>query len=128
MIWTKKNLAEVQDAAARHGVGQGFEARFPGGDLGTEGTGLCHQRFAPGVRSAFAHRHEQAEEVYVVLSGSGRASLDGETLDLQRLDALRVAPQVVRAFEAGDEGLELLVFGPRHEGDGEVIREDVFGR
>jgi hypothetical protein len=26
-------------------------------------------------------------------------------------------------FEAGSEGLELLAFGPRHEGDGEVIRD-----
>lgn len=31
---------------------------------------------------------------------------------------------MARAFEAGDEGLELLVFGPRHEKDGEVLRED----
>jgi hypothetical protein len=28
---------------------------------------------------------------------------------------------VPRAFEAGDEGLELLAFGPRHEGDGELV-------
>jgi mannose-6-phosphate isomerase-like protein (cupin superfamily) len=126
MSWTKKNLAEVEDAAARHGVGGGFEARFPGGDLEAQATGLCHQRFGPGVRSAFAHRHKEAEEVYVVLSGSGRASLDGEIVELQPLDALRVAPPVLRAFEGGAEGLELLVVGPRRQGDGEIVQEDVF--
>jgi hypothetical protein len=41
-------------------------------------------------------------------------------------DAIRVAPNVIRAFEAGPDGLELLAFGPRHEGDGEVLEEDVW--
>jgi hypothetical protein len=31
---------------------------------------------------------------------------------------------VTRAFEAGEDGLELLVFGPRHQGDGEVVHGD----
>jgi hypothetical protein len=43
------------------------------------------------------------------------------------MDAIRVAPHVARAFEAGPEGLELLVFGPHHEGDGEVMRDDFWG-
>jgi hypothetical protein len=47
--------------------------------------------------------------------------LDDEVVDVKRLDAIRVAPPVVRAFEAGDEGLEVLAFGPRHEGDGEIL-------
>ena len=126
MSWTKKNLGEVDDAAKGFGVEGGFTARFAAGDLETQSTGLAHETLPPGGRSPFAHKHENAEEVYVVLSGSGRASLDGETIELARLDALRVAPSVVRAFEAGDEGLELLVFGPRHQGDGELIHEDVF--
>jgi hypothetical protein len=40
------------------------------------------------------------------------------------MDAIRVAPTVARAFEAGPDGLELLVFGPRHQGDGEVLKHD----
>jgi hypothetical protein len=31
---------------------------------------------------------------------------------------------VARAFEAGPDGLELLVFGPHHQGDGEILSED----
>jgi uncharacterized cupin superfamily protein len=30
----------------------------------------------PGKRSPFTHRHTDAEEIYVVLSGSGRVKLD----------------------------------------------------
>jgi hypothetical protein len=32
-----------------------------------------------------------------------------------------VAPEVTRAFEAGPEGTEILAFGRRHDGDGEVL-------
>ncbi len=74
----------------------------------------------PGKRQAFGHRHENAEEIYVVLSGAGRLRLDEEILEVAELDAIRVAPQITRAFEAGPDGLALLVFGPRREGDGEI--------
>ena len=46
----------------------------------------------PGKRQPFAHRHEEAEEIYVVLSGSGRVKLDDEIVDLGTMDAIRVAP------------------------------------
>jgi mannose-6-phosphate isomerase-like protein (cupin superfamily) len=126
MSWTKKNLREVEDAAKALGGEGGFEARFASSDMEAEATGLAHERLAPNGRSPFAHRHNKAEEIFVVLSGSGRAKLDDEIVELGPLDALRVAPPVLRAFEAGDEGLELLVFGPRHQGDGEMVQGDVF--
>jgi mannose-6-phosphate isomerase-like protein (cupin superfamily) len=125
MSWTKKGLTEVENSAPKFGFPD-REARFAFGDLEASDTGCAYFRFDPGQRSPFAHKHENAEEVYVVLSGGGRAKLDDEVVELQRLDALRVSPQVVRAFEAGNEGLELLAFGRRHEGDGELIHEDVF--
>jgi mannose-6-phosphate isomerase-like protein (cupin superfamily) len=125
--WTRKNLREVEDAAKRFGVAGGFSARFATGDLASEGIGLALETLPPGGRTPWAHRHNQAEEIYVVLSGAGRAKLDDEVVELGPLDALRIAPPVLRAFEAGDEGLELLVFGPRHQGDGELVHEDVFG-
>jgi hypothetical protein len=37
-----------------------------------------------------------------------------------------VAPKVKRAFAAGPDGLELVAFGPHHEGDGEILEEDVW--
>lgn len=77
----------------------------------------------PGCRQAFGHRHEQAEEVYVVLAGDGRLRLDGEVVEIAPLDAIRVAPSVTRGFEAGSEGLAVLAFGPRYPGDGEIIQD-----
>jgi mannose-6-phosphate isomerase-like protein (cupin superfamily) len=85
---------------------------------------MAFHRVKPGQRQGFAHRHDQAEEIYVVISGAGRIKLDGDVCEIGPLDAVRVAPTVARAFEAGDQGLELIAFGPRHEGDGEIIRDD----
>jgi mannose-6-phosphate isomerase-like protein (cupin superfamily) len=91
--------------------------------MDAENTGLSYHVVRPEQRQGFGHRHENAEEIYVVLSGSGKAKLDEEILDIETMDAIRVAPQVTRAFEAGPEGLELLAFGPRHEGDGELVQD-----
>src|SRR5689334_23036180 len=110
MSYTKKNLQEVDDSAPKFGFGERQEARFAGEDLGAEATGFALMRVKPGQRQGFAHRHDQAEEVYVVLSGSGRIKLDDEVVDLVALDAIRIAPGVARALEADDEGLEYLAF------------------
>src|SRR5205823_8295833 len=70
--------SDVEDMAPRFGYGEQWEARFANRALGTVGTGLSHQRLRPGVRQAFGHRHQHAEEVVVVLQGSGRAKIDDE--------------------------------------------------
>ena len=49
---------------------------------------------------------------YVVLGGSGAIELEDEVVPLRRSDVVRVAPQVVRGFEAGPDGLEILAVGP----------------
>jgi mannose-6-phosphate isomerase-like protein (cupin superfamily) len=119
--YTLKNLAEVEDSAPRFGFGEIQEVRFANRDLEAVGTGVSHHRVKPGKRQGFAHRHEEAEEVYVVIAGSGRIKLDDDIFEIDRLDAIRVAPEVTRMFEAGADGLELLAFGPQHEGDGDLI-------
>jgi mannose-6-phosphate isomerase-like protein (cupin superfamily) len=119
--YTLKKLTEVEDSAPRFGFGETQESRFAKDDLEAEATGVSLHRVKPDRRQAFAHRHENAEEVYVVLAGSGRAKLDDEIVDIEALDALRVSPGVTRAFEGGADGLQLLAFGPRHDGDGEII-------
>ncbi|HXS46860.1 MAG TPA: cupin domain-containing protein [Solirubrobacterales bacterium] len=119
--YTIKQLTEVEDSAPKFGYGEIQQARFATSDLEAEQTGLSHHRLAAGNRQPFAHRHENAEEVYVVLAGTGRLKLDDEIVEVGVLDAVRVSPQVTRCFEAGPDGLEILAAGPRHEGDGEVI-------
>jgi uncharacterized cupin superfamily protein len=118
--YTKKNLREVEDAAVKHGFAETQMARFAGADLDCEKIGLALEGVKPGARQAFGHRHEEDEEVYVVIEGSGRMRLGEEVIDVGRLDAIRVAPGVMRAFEAGPGGLELLAFGTHHEVDGEI--------
>ena len=125
--YTIKNLREVEDSAPGFGMTEIGEARFAQGDLDSQTIGFSLQRVKAGKRQPFAHRHDQAEEVYVILSGRGRMKLDDEVCDVGPLDAIRVAPGVLRAFEAADEGLELLVFGPRHEGDGELLQDVSWG-
>jgi uncharacterized cupin superfamily protein len=121
--YTIKNLREVEDMAASQGFGEAQEARFAHGDLDAEQTGVSLQRVKPGKRHAFAHRHKEAEEIYVVLSGSGQVKLDDEVKEIGPLDAVRVGPEVVRAFAAGDDGLDLLAFSPRAQGDAEIVED-----
>jgi mannose-6-phosphate isomerase-like protein (cupin superfamily) len=123
MSYTKKNLDRVEDSAPKFGYEELQEARFAGQDLDAEATGVALMRVKPGQRQGFAHKHDEAEEVYVVISGSGRIKLDDEIVDVERLDAIRIAPGVTRALEADNEGLEYLAFGPHHKGDGELIHE-----
>lgn len=121
--YTLKKLTDVEDSAAGFGLGELQEARFANDDLEVEDTGVSLHRLKAGKRQGFAHKHEKAEEIYVVLTGFGRVKLDDEIIELEARDAVRVAPGVIRAFEAGPEGLELLAVGPLHEGDGEVIQD-----
>jgi mannose-6-phosphate isomerase-like protein (cupin superfamily) len=126
MSYTIKNLTTIQDIAPKFGFDSIQEARFPREDLGAETIGLAMHTIKPNQRGG-AHRHEQAEEIYVVLSGRGQIKLGDDVHDLEPLDAVRVAPTVPRAFAAGPDGLQLLVFGPRHAGDGEILKEEFWG-
>jgi quercetin dioxygenase-like cupin family protein len=119
--YTLKKLADIEDAAPKSGFGDIQEARFARDALHAESTGFSYHRLKAQRRQPFGHKHDRAEEVYVVLAGSGRVKLDDEVVELQALDAIRVAPDVTRAFEAGPSGMDLLAFGPRCDGDGEVL-------
>ena len=119
--YTFKKLTEVEDSAPKFGYEELQRARFAWRDLETQELGLSLLHVKPGKRQGFAHRHENAEEVYVVVGGSGRIKLDDDILELEPLDAIRVAPQVTRQFEGGPDGIDVIAFGTRHEGDGDVL-------
>src|SRR3954447_9083280 len=108
------NLLELEDAAGRHLAG--LEGRFGRSRLESRDLGVSHFRYAPNLRGG-GHTHREQEEAYVVVEGSGRARVGDEIHDLRQWDVLRVAPQVIRAFEAGPEGLTLIAIGgPKPEG------------
>jgi mannose-6-phosphate isomerase-like protein (cupin superfamily) len=119
--YSQVNLVEIEDAAPANGFADRWQARVARTALGARQTGLTHFRLLAGMRSPFAHRHAAAEEIYVILGGSGRLKLDDEIIEVRKLDAIRVPPEVARAFEAGSDGLEFVAFGPHHPGDGELV-------
>jgi uncharacterized cupin superfamily protein len=123
MSYTIKNLDQTKDSATEFGLSEIGEAHFPREELGAEATGFAYHVLKPGKRQAFGHRHENAEEVYVVLDGSGRIRLDDDVQEVSRHDAIRISPPVARALEAGPEGISVLVFGARHESDGELLHD-----
>ena len=120
--YTLKQLTDVEDSGEKFGMGDIQEARFCNGDLEAEDTGVSLFMLKPGKRQPFGHKHDEAEEVYVVMGGSGRVKLDDEIVELAKLDAVRVAPGVMRSFEAGSDGMQYLAFGAHHEGDGEIVQ------
>jgi mannose-6-phosphate isomerase-like protein (cupin superfamily) len=119
--YTHTNLREVEDSAVKGGFSEYQEARFANEDLDLETLGVSYQVVKPGKHHAFGHRHKNAEEVYVVLAGSGKIHLDDEEVGVEKLDAIRVAPEVTRGFEADSDGLELLVFSRSAPGDAEIV-------
>jgi uncharacterized cupin superfamily protein len=115
-------LRELADDADAGGFGDTMEARFARDALGCAGVGVSLQRLKPGARAPFGHRHEHDEEIYVVVAGSGRAVIAGESVEVRPWTALRVPAESARAFEAGDDGLEFLAFGTHTDGDrGEFV-------
>jgi mannose-6-phosphate isomerase-like protein (cupin superfamily) len=120
---TKLNLLALEDSVA--GRAPGIEGRFGRTRLGTRDVGVSHWRYEPGFRAEGGHKHREQEEVYVVVAGSGELLLDDEVVELAPWDAVRVAPEVVRAFAAGPQGLEIIaVGGPKPEGGDGVPADD----
>lgn len=119
--YSQINLIDVDDAAHAEGFADRWQARVARTPLGARQTGVTHFRLLAGKRSPFVHRHSAAEEIYVILRGTGHMKLDDEMIDVRPLDAIRVDPEVARAFEARGDDLEFLAFGPHHAGDGEAV-------
>jgi mannose-6-phosphate isomerase-like protein (cupin superfamily) len=109
--YTIVNLKEVEDQAPKFGHSPNLEARFARVPLELESAGVSYFRLAPNFRIPFGHKHQQQEEIYVLVGGSARAKLGDEVVELKAWDAVRVSPETVRSFEAGPEGAEYIAFG-----------------
>ncbi len=108
--WTKKNFTRLPDRSPKDAP---MQWRFARDALQSPELGVSRFTYEPGARMPFGHRHREQEEAYVVVAGSGRAKLDDEIVELVTWDVLRVAPAVIRSFEAGPEGLDLICIGGR---------------
>jgi mannose-6-phosphate isomerase-like protein (cupin superfamily) len=116
------NLLEQADDTG--GRMEGLEGRFGRKYLDSRDLGISHWKYAPNFRNPMAHSHREQEEAYVVVAGSGRVRLDEEVRDVAVWDVIRVAPAVVRAFEAGPDGLELIAVGGPKPEEGDGVRSD----
>ncbi len=124
--FTLRNIKEdPEDVGSRFDGAPDLEFRLATEALELERSGLSYQRVPPGYRFPYGHTHRKQEEVYVVLRGSGRMKVDDEIVELKEWDAVRVPPGMWRGYEAGPEGLEILVVGAPSLG--EARRDDVEG-
>ena len=117
--WTKKNFNKLRDTSPR---GAPMKWKLARDALGSPELGVSRFTYEPGARMPWGHRHREQEEAYVVVAGSGRAKLDDELVELTTWDVLRVAPAVVRSFEAGPDGLDLICIGGRKPKGGDSER------
>jgi mannose-6-phosphate isomerase-like protein (cupin superfamily) len=124
--FSHKNLKQdLDDVGPNFDGSPELEFRLATKALELEKSGLGYQRIPPGYRFPYGHTHRTQEEVYVVLRGSGRMKLDDEIVELAEWDTVRVSPGTWRGYEAGPEGLEILVIGAPNLG--EDPRGDVEG-
>jgi mannose-6-phosphate isomerase-like protein (cupin superfamily) len=121
--WTKKNFDELRDVSPRD---LRVQWRFARQALRSPELGVSRFSYEPGARMPWGHRHRVQEEAYIVVAGSGRAKLDDEVVELSAWDVLRVAPAVIRSFEAGPEGLDMICIGGRKPKGGDTERFEDF--
>ena len=71
--------------------------------LGLTGAEISINALPAGASVPFVHQHKNNEEVYGILSGKGKAVIDGQEVELSAGDWLKVAPAAKRQFFAADD-------------------------
>jgi len=116
--YTLRNIKDdLDDLGALFNGAPDLEFRAATKALELEQSSVSYQRIPPGYRFPYGHTHIKQEEVYVVVRGNGRMKVDDEILELREWDAVRVPPGTWRGYEAGPDGLEILVIGAPNLGD-----------
>ena len=127
MTFTVRNLKQdLEDIGSVFDGPPDLEFRAATKALELEQSALTYQRVPPGYRFPFGHTHKSQEEVYLVVRGSGRIKVDDEIVEIKEWDAVRVTAGAWRGYEAGSQGLEIIVIGAPNLG--EDVREDVRGQ
>lgn len=71
--------------------------------LSLTGAEISINNLPAGACVPFVHAHKNNEEIYAVLSGKGKAVIDGETVELAAGDWIRISPAGKRQFFAADD-------------------------
>ena len=88
--YTRINMMAIDPSPAAEEYG--IDARFGRSHLDSDHLGVSYFRYPPDFRTTMGHRHSEQEEVYVVVSGSGRIRVDDDIVDVGPWDVVRVAP------------------------------------
>lgn len=117
--YTKVNFMDIEPGGSDEN-----QMRFSRKYINSKDLGVTYTKYAPNYKSAKAHSHKVQEEVYVVIAGNGRILLDDKPEELKQWDVIRVAPETVRSFEAGPDGMELIIAGGPKPPEGDGVMAD----
>ena len=73
--------------------------------LSLTGAEISLNKLPAGANVPFVHSHKENEEIYGILSGNGKAIIDGEEISLSTGDWLKITPTAKRQFFASDISL-----------------------
>ena len=111
--YTTVRIHDVENFAPQVGLDEDrYQIRLLRAPLGCASYGVSYERYAPGWRHPYGHRHTEQEEVYVLVRGHLRMKLDDEVIELGPWTAVRVSPSTIRGLHNPGEGdAELIVIG-----------------
>lgn len=66
--------------------------------LGSAGLEMSLNVVPPGKAIPFLHKHQQNDEVYIIVGGLGQFLVDGECIDVAEGSVLRLGPAAARAW------------------------------
>lgn len=126
-------LSEVKNYVLQLGDIQIPGKVFVGQALGTTGSELSFQTFAPGQDGGFLHTHKNHEELYFILRGEGLYQVDGENIPVGEGSIIRVAPEGKLAIKnTGSEEMLMLcvqyksnTFTAEDATDGVILNEEL---
>jgi len=67
-------------------------------ELKLTGMEVSLNKLPPGTQMPFYHKHQENEELYLFIKGTGQFQIDGEVVDVHEGTAIRVAPEGVRTW------------------------------
>ena len=93
--------------------------------LALTGAEVSMNELPAGGSVPFVHSHKQNEEIYGILSGKGKAVIDGEDVALAAGDWLRIAPAAKRQFfAAADSNMTYLCIQVKENSLGQFTATD----
>mgnify|MGYP004553448409 CR=1 FL=1 len=71
--------------------------------LGLTGAEVSVNYLEKGMSVPLVHSHKENEEIYIITDGCGTLNVDDETIDVQKGDVIKIAPNGKRQFKTSLE-------------------------